>query len=841
MEMKKALQQRILIISLGNIPIGENQIVEGGGLRSWGIAKSLSQKSFTVRLLVRDTFLSGEIQVNENLRLVPYFEADQLLGEIKRASVVIYPAGAPHLSSLCVANRGASTILIADAYVPIHVEVAARQFEAEIVDEEANFQSMSPYWLQAVVQADIILCASKEQQAYYLGILAGTGSLTPSSYGFVKIVIVPFGYFKIEKNNELEKGFTDINPDMPLRILWYGGFYPWFNSAKFGELLKNLDKSNDTTNGRTYEVRVVGAINPFLEDKNFLKHAKKEIEILERDQRITFSSWLPYDRRGEAFASSDIVICLTAEGYENELSWRTRYIDFIEFEIPLLTNSSDPFATKIIHAGAGWQVSDNNLDLMTVKLKDLINNPSAVVNAKKCYSGLQESCSWENAISPLAEVLESEPSNLLRSSAVASRLVNTAKINPLERPKFLSLVKYGIRQLRTKGIKQTLVRIRRYIKASYIPKNKDEQVKSRRALIFAHQLDFSGSPLIAYELALNMAANLQKLSLDRVILLVYGNIDKRLSRNLLNNGIEIRELEKHQVPFMSKNDLIIVNGLAQSEYLVNDVVQKAGGMRVEPIFLVHEDRPSIHQDQSILKKLGKALSNGSIRMISPSRGTTNNLQVSLKSQSFETRAYPLKDSEIFASNFEKVLNIHLTGSTHDTRKNQQFALILVSLVHARISDSTDRYRKIHLHLIGVDGETNTGRAILELAKNMHEFVTITPPVEKEEALILMAQSNAVLCISEYEALPLFVSESMAMGQIVIRNSCSGIDEQLIDQKNGILVDVSKMQASVDALVQLLDKEDTPDSDLKNMGLYSRKLVEPMIKSNWLDYLGLPAK
>ena len=123
------MTQRILIVSLGNVPHNESQKVEGGGLRCWGLAKSLAARGFEVRLCVPDVYLSEVIIVDAGLEVFPYATAQELINQIDRATAVIYPAGAPHISNLCIDNRGPSTILIADAYVPIHVEVASRQFE----------------------------------------------------------------------------------------------------------------------------------------------------------------------------------------------------------------------------------------------------------------------------------------------------------------------------------------------------------------------------------------------------------------------------------------------------------------------------------------------------------------------------------------------------------------------------------------------------------------------------------------------------------------------------------------------------------------------------------------
>ena len=831
---------RVLIIGLGNVPFDGDQIVEGGGLRTWGLANALSSKRFEVRLLIPSSYLTSEMQVNEFLTIIPFDSATELIVEVKRASVVIYPAGEIHFSNLCVKNRNSLTILIADAYVPIHVEVASRQFHDKMQSEEIDFNSMSPYWLSAVTSADIVLCASREQQAYYLGIFSATGHLSPSSYAHIRIVVVPFGYFPKPGKAVEDLIQNKLQEISPLTILWYGGFYPWFDTSKFSDVLSKLDSLISGSNNLDYQVQIIGAVNPFIEDENFKSHSKKQIENLEQNKRVSFSPWLPFSERYKAFQDIDVVICLTSEGYENTLAWRTRYLDFIEYSVPLLTNSSDPLATRIINNHCGWQFTSTNSDELALKLRDFILDQTNLINAKKNYQVLQRELTWDASVSPLVDLLERKRSEILsRSRAIKNEFRDSESFSL--KPSLSQLIKFGINQIRTRGLRSTLGRTWRFLSNSFPSWGNRAKPRARhgvkRALIFAHQLDFSGSPLIALRVAQEIRSNLSSLHLVKVEVYCFGKIEQELADELKDSGVALFRIEKHQTPNIYPSDMVIVNGLAQPEGLVHKILKASLVAEHAPIFLVHEDRPLKHLSKKILEKLGKSLEAGRIEIITPSIGTANSLRVHTRSSLVKNRPYPINDYVGPEVEFSESLKIHLTGGTHDFRKNQQFALILVSIIHDRIQNDPVRFRQIHLSLIGIDEETAYGKFIADSAMPMKKFVSVYPPMKKSDVERIVSKCNTVICVSEYEALPLFVSESMAKGQLVLRNNCSGQEEQISDLQNGVLIRLEDVQNASEKVISLLDRSVTSDETLKAMGQASRAMAEKQIASSCLDYLG----
>ena len=83
-------------------------------------------------------------------------------------------------------------IRVADLYVPIHVEVMARNVPAhQMKDEALSFERSRILWEQTLLHSDIYLVTSKEQRTYYYGLLSGLHIVNPENFDEIKMYEVP--------------------------------------------------------------------------------------------------------------------------------------------------------------------------------------------------------------------------------------------------------------------------------------------------------------------------------------------------------------------------------------------------------------------------------------------------------------------------------------------------------------------------------------------------------------------------------------------------------------------------------------------------------------------------
>ncbi len=431
----------ILVISEGPPPLGSTG-VEGGGLRAWGLAKALAHHGFQVTFAYRSTFALADDHERTSIPdgvKVDTWDGTNLKDIIDNHRIIVmrYAMGeALHIIS-CLSD---SHILVSDNYIPISVEVAARQ--SDDPNELTNYLRLQKSSLRATRRADYILYASDTQYHYYVGYLAGINKLNPKTYGELekRMFKVPYGVDPSEK-----VGRAQSRPDKPT-LLWYGAFYSWFDMESLVESLKELKKDVPG-----FRMVIAGAQNPYNKDPGLLAHYNRTMKALEPIKDIIeLVPWGPFDERFVTYAKSSAIITWNHDGLENKFAWRTRLMDFILAERPIITNGGDPLAEDLIRRGVAFKADLSNIKSVFEKV---IHSPPS----KKTYDAAAHDYSWEVITKELAHDLET-----------ASRMVSAdMELTGEARRAFIGKAKLGIkspylvvRSIKKHGVKGAMWKVK---------------------------------------------------------------------------------------------------------------------------------------------------------------------------------------------------------------------------------------------------------------------------------------------------------------------------------------------------------------------------------------------
>lgn len=450
-------KSKILVLSEGPPPIGD-AMVEGGGLRAWGLATSLATKGFDVTYAFRFTFKKpgGDYRLPKNISLRQW-SPDNIKDMIGRHTHILIRYSMGEMG-LFIDNISEDHIVIADCYIPIAVEYSARPV-LDANREVKNYISESYWWQRCVKRADYFLYASDQQLHYYMGYLSAILKLNPVSYGLLqeRLLKVPYGYFK---KDILKK---TISPECP-SLVWYGGIYPWFDMNPIVEAAKLIRK--DLPN---FKLIIAGAKNPYTDNVAFLKHYAESMDkIAEISEFTDIIGHTPYKDRFSIYGKGSTIITLNKEGLENELAWRTRLADYIAARKPIITNGGDPLGEKAISAGIAVRI-DNVLSPESIKSAFM---KSLTVEIKNNNS-LVEEMTWENNISNLSDII----SNSTRLSPELAT-IDIGLLKPRNR---INRIKEGISYsklvLREQGIVSLLEKLTK--KIVYQPKKLIRKTNSK--------------------------------------------------------------------------------------------------------------------------------------------------------------------------------------------------------------------------------------------------------------------------------------------------------------------------------------------------------------------------
>jgi hypothetical protein len=395
--------KKILIISFGPLPITSGSVVEGGGLRCWGLANGFSKLDCDISVAY-PSWYGGDIDIYKNINILKWNDISDLKEIIKNYSHIIVSYCYGNYSVEIKNSLSSDQRLILDCYVPIHVEVSARSSK-KLIDEYQSFESDRKSWEEVLRSGDYLLCASDQQKNYYFGILYGLGLLNPINYrNSDNIIVAPFGIhgeYNLSKIKPISNHF-DKNPNS-IKILWFGGIYPWFDINVLIESVKILRAKHNIT------LTIVGAKNPFNNHPDFVEIAQNIIKIADDEDNKDFlyvADWVPYEDRFAWFADCDNVITINKDGIENYFAWRTRLLDYLESSTSFLTNGGDPLSEELISLGLGRRINCESQEDLIDSLDFLISSNSKVLIDENMLNKMKIKYNWKKICSVILEKIQ---------------------------------------------------------------------------------------------------------------------------------------------------------------------------------------------------------------------------------------------------------------------------------------------------------------------------------------------------------------------------------------------------------------------------------------------------
>lgn len=846
-----------LVVTYGPVPTPQYQTVEGGGMRAWGLAKGLLANGVDVTVAVNDSF-PQESPSHEGVNLVNWGLDDDFKHLLNSFDSVIisYCMGDP---SVFVADNIDDTVqLILDVYVPIYVEVSARESE-HVEQEYKNYFADLKRHNHVLKRGDYFLCASQTQKIFYTGVLSSLGIINPRSYRQPRLLIAPFGIHNIPAtsthNPYKELG---INAKKDKTILWFGGMYPWFRVDEFLKAILEV-----ATKDPSYKFVIVGGKNPFNPNPDFSRQHEIAYSFAEEhkllDKNLYFVDWVDFDKRIDWYQYADFVISINQPGEENIFSWRTRVMDYVWGEVVTLTNGGDPLSEELLTHEAAIKISDLSAHAMAGAIADLYASPKTLQSAKKSLISLKPEYYWENVTEQIVKLIfdgsipSVEERNFKRAigfneptsiTTDPSGSVYFAKARKVVRymPKALSYAK-------NKGIKQSA-----RLAAITIKNQTNKRVYPHRKqyVFLSHPLDNSGAPVVLLQVIQDLIQ--KQPSIRKFVRVLAPSATKNRQQDLRKLGVKL-EKAAHGVggPLtglqlsLRRNDFVLMNTVAVFENYRTYVFNLLSVGRLKHAYwFIHEDvaqtrvvAPELLAKENI-DRIHKLVESGKLTIIVPSKRVKEDYD-----ELFETKLIQHIDLRIDVD--EKYINppqpkdysklsFLLSGTAADGRKGQLIALPAFQQFLLKYkAKNPENYREFDVHFVGVNSDyisqqiKSVGHAILGDKLHIH------PSIPKDEAMEVTARCNAVICCSLNETFGLYVAEGMAMGHIVLRNDSAGMEEQLEDGKNGYFIDSEDINQFADVLEKLLNTQ-TTDTQLADMGLASKEIAERFLSQNYANYI-----
>lgn len=838
-----------LIVSYGPVPTPQYQKIEGGGMRAWGLAEGLRDNGVDVCVAINNSF-PQKIDRHKKIRLTNWGQ-DQTFVDLMNsydAVIVSYCMGS---DSVFIADHiDGGVQLILDAYVPIYIEVSARDSD-NIEEEYVNYMSDIANFNHVLKRGDYFLCANERQKTFYTGVLASLGVINPHSYKKDRILVVPFG---INETTPVSKA----NPYAKLGIkkqdfvvLWFGGIYPWFRIEELLHATKELSKDPQ------FKFVVVGGKNPFNPNPDFALQYEKLLSFAKENKLLNKSiylvDWVDFDTRIDWYANADVVISLNQPGSENGFSWRTRVMDYVWGGVAIITNGGDPLSDELAEKGAALRI--NKLDSKEIIKKVLLvkKNKATLSKVRSRLYEIKKDYFWKGLTEKISSVIESGHKPFVLEEVFKSERnirLNTHKTT-VKNNKFNKAVGFASKSFnyaKTKGIKRS-ANLALAITKHHVKKRISK--RARQFVFIGHHMDYTGAPVVLVQIIEEFA---QKYGAKN-IRLVATHVDPVMQRHLRELGISV-EKAVHAFGWrmiraqlnLSRDDFVLINTIATYENYRDFIFHELEINNLNHAYwFIHEDKEQIAAiDPNLLRKqnvnrVKNLLSSKKLDIVTPSKRTMGDYNSIFKSNRVKTTpllvSVPKKyQKKRDISDFE-TLRFYISGHPGDGRKGQ---LIAVAAMYDFLSRyglaNPEKYRDFTLSLVSI-GNDYLSRQIKWIGGSLlGERLKIFPQVPRDEALKIASSCNVTICCSLNETFGLYVAEGMLMGHALLRDNTAGVDEQLKDGVNGFLIDNSDVHQFADMIEKLLNKETMSTQKLVKMSGSSQTIIAKYGKYSYLDKL-----
>jgi glycosyltransferase involved in cell wall biosynthesis len=264
--------------------------------------------------------------------------------------------------------------------------------------------------------ADIILCANIRQRDLYFGMLAASGRVMPDVYDddhwLAKLlVLAPYGVRPSEAQHtrRVLKGVRPGISETDTVLIWNGAIIEWYDVETLVRAIHRISQTrsdiklfflgtehpdNPTTNGK-FEGLGGGM-------QRGAYQLADELDLLDKFVFFNFN-WVDYDDTANYLCEADVGVCTYFENLETHFSFRSRFLDLLWAELPILCTRGDTWAELVERRPLGVAVPESNEGALAEAILRLADDRAFQERCKANLRQEKEAYRWERVLEGLVD------------------------------------------------------------------------------------------------------------------------------------------------------------------------------------------------------------------------------------------------------------------------------------------------------------------------------------------------------------------------------------------------------------------------------------------------------
>lgn len=399
----------VLVMGVGPLPHEDSEKLHAPGLRTWQIADLLAQRRHHVTIAIIEF---GDFQPGKKGE--PANKREDLGNNMTLVRLRYQPEQAiPALNTLRLANRFSCIISTTDIMNALAVQIdgnlplwldyngdpfAEKQLQGLVHGNDATLLDQWKLYLKGLAHGDRFSCASTMQRHAIIGQLAFSGRLNQHTCGEDLVHTIPNCSRAMDrqmrKRNFGVKGH--MIPQSAFMVLWTGGYNTWCDPTTLFHGLRLAMESDELIHFVSTGGGIAGHNTRSFDDFMAL------VESSPLSDRFHFIGWRATDEVVSIYQQADVTVCVDRYSVEGELGTRTRLVDWLQFDLPIVTTN----LCELTHQLADRELIETFPIGSAEGLKDALlrvrANPSAAKQrAQKARQFFEKAYMEEEAFAPL--------------------------------------------------------------------------------------------------------------------------------------------------------------------------------------------------------------------------------------------------------------------------------------------------------------------------------------------------------------------------------------------------------------------------------------------------------
>ena len=296
--------------------------------------------------------------------------------------------------------------LIIDGYNPLLAEWLAVYSREALAAEPRKWHRRLERQAAPIHVGDFFICASERQRDWWLGQLEAHGRINPATYQadptlrqLIDVVAYGLPVEPPTATRSFIKGVWEGIAPTDKVVLWGGGLWPWLDPMTAIEAIHHLAATRPEIKlifpGTRHPNKNVAGMPTRLADAQALadQHGLT-------NRNVFFGDWVAFPDWPNVLLESDVALTLHTESVESRLAFRSRVLDYVWAELPVVATTGDATSDLIAEYGLGIQVRANDAASVAAAIVALIDE--APLARAAAFAHARAELNWDRAAAPLA-------------------------------------------------------------------------------------------------------------------------------------------------------------------------------------------------------------------------------------------------------------------------------------------------------------------------------------------------------------------------------------------------------------------------------------------------------